>query len=291
VDFVVSKVNSFAGEGTEGNPAGVLFTDKELSSALMQKIALRMGFSETAFLYPVKEAENSGGILRRFSRLVSAKRTIPVYYIRWFTTLTEVPLCGHATLAAAALLFQNEQTAKKGIFYSESGKLIVYREEDRFMLDFPLDIPQAYNLPENLLAALGLENYETVVLGEKTGYLLIRLRNEEMVREVSPNYPLLKGIRIPGITGICITSLSDDPAYDFVSRFFDPWAGIMEDPVTGSAHTLLGPYWQKILYRSNMKARQLSRRGGVLLIRIENDKRISIGGKAEITGEERISIV
>jgi len=289
--YEISLVNSFTGVEAEGNPAGVLISQEELDSALMQELATLVGFSETAFVTPLPEKSDE-------------------YRIRWFTTVTEVPLCGHATLAAAAVIFRKrgisstsvsglssrgvnpKPTGSKKIrFHSQSGILEVSLQKKRYVLDFPLDTPIPYDPPENLLTAMSIESYVSSAYGKLTNYLLIQLQNEERVADLSPNFSLLKGLNLPGIIGIIATAIADSSDIDFVSRFFDPWAGIMEDPVTGSAHSLLTPYWQQILKKREMTARQISSRGGVLYLQVKDDKRVFIGGSAEIYAKKILSVV
>ena len=294
MDYDINIVNSFTGEDAEGNPAGVMISREDIAATLMQEIAKRVGFSETAFVTPLMDKSNE-------------------YKIRWFTTLTEVPLCGHATLAAAAVIFQKseekpapDQSLKKEAgsldisdsdrnnkirFHSQSGILEVFRQQDRFVLDFPLDVPVPYHLPENLLTAMSIDSYVSSAYGKLTNYLLIHLQNEEIVTRLSPNFQLLQELNLPCSGGIIVTALSDNPNYDFVSRFFAPWEGIMEDPVTGSAHSLLTPYWQPIVKKSEMNARQISSRGGILYLKAKDDRRVFIGGSAEIIGKMSISII
>ncbi len=270
--YEVQVVNSFTGERAEGNPAGVVICSEELPAFIMQEIASQVGFSETAFLYPIPLKKSE-------------------YQIRWFTTVVEVPLCGHGTLAAAALLFKEGLIKSKVVFQSLSGELRVLREGHRFILDFPVDHPREFIPSEKLLTAMSIQSYISSVWGELTGYLLIQMQDEKSVANLYPNYPLLKAINPAEVTGLTITAQSDNPQYDFVSRFFDPWAGIMEDPVTGSAHTLLGPYWQNILGKKQMIARQISSRGGILYLEMRDNRRIYIGGNAEFKGKKIISIV
>ncbi|MBW6516084.1 MAG: PhzF family phenazine biosynthesis protein [Candidatus Cloacimonetes bacterium] len=270
--YDVHIINSFTGTNSEGNPAGVVITAEELPATIMQEIASRMSLSETAFIFPLPHKKNE-------------------YKIRWFTPVLEVPLCGHATLAAAAFLYKKQLFKSSVVFHSLSGLLRVMREGHRFILDFPLDIPVEYKLPDKLFMAMGIDSYVSCVIGKLTGYILIQLQSERKVAEICPNYPLLKAINPSEAKGITVTATADNPELDFVSRFFDPWAGIMEDPVTGSAHTLLGPYWSAILGKKKMVAKQISPRGGILYLEMRNRERIYIAGNAKIVGQETISVI
>ncbi len=282
-------VNSFTGEDVKGNPAGVVLTPEQIDITLMQRIATRLGYSETAFIQPLKKYKRISEIKANRNLSIERPSEKSEYCIRWFTPEEEVPLCGHATLAAAAVLFQERSAELKVHFHSQSGDLFVFRDGDRYILDFPSDLPLPYIPSEELLTALRLDSYEACVLGKKTEYILIQLRNEEMVADSSPCFSLLKTIGHSRIKGIMITSISGHPAFSFVSRFFDPWSGIMEDPVTGSAHTLAGPYWQKILKKNTLTAKQISERGGILYLQFKKDQRIYIGGQAEIKGKKEFS--
>jgi PhzF family phenazine biosynthesis protein len=270
--FEVHILNSFTGSNSEGNPAGVVISTEELPSVIMQEIASKMNLSETAFLFPLPHKKNK-------------------YKIRWFTPVLEVPLCGHGTLAAAALLYKKQLFKSSVVFHSLSGILRVRREGHKFILDFPLDIPVEYEPPDKLFMAMGIDSYVSCVIGKLTAYILIHLQSERKVAEICPNYPLLKAINPSEAKGITVTATTDNTEYDFVSRFFDPWAGIMEDPVTGSAHTLLGPYWSAILGKKKMVAKQISSRGGILYLKMKNRERIYIAGNAKIVGQDTISII
>lgn len=279
-------VNSFTGNDAEGNPAGVVITEQSLEPFLMQKIATEIGFSETAFVSPVPK-QKQASLYEKQKKWLS--RFLPQeedeYTIRWFTPVLEVPLCGHATLAAAAVIFQQHPEKGAISFLSPSGKLKVFRQAQLLILDFPADTFSPCEPPSGIVTALGIEKYVSCQLGKLTKYLLLHLQNENQVAQIAPNYPLLKAIKLPELNGICVTSVSDSDSYDFVSRFFVPWEGIIEDPVTGSAHTLLGPYWHGVFGKRKMTARQISSRGGVLYLQINDNRRINIGGYAETFGK------
>jgi len=245
------QVDSFTNELFRGNPAGVcLLQDNWLPDALMQSIAAENNLSETAFVI------NEGSSLA----------------IRWFTPTVEVPLCGHATLAAAHVLFAHEGYESALTFKSTNHILKVVREGDLLVLDFPMDkiwqidarnLPQYFNfMPKEVWR--GSEEYMLV------------FDSETQVRNVVCDLDKASNI---DLSGLIITSTADEDDLDFVSRYFGPKIGINEDPVTGSAHTLLVPYWQKVLGKDELCAAQLSARGGKLLCRAEGD-RVKIGGKA-----------
>ncbi|MEN1783687.1 MAG: PhzF family phenazine biosynthesis protein [Bacteroidota bacterium] len=246
------QIDAFAERPFEGNPAAVCVLDEWLEPALMQKIAQENNLSETAFLVP----QNEG------------------YVIRWFTPETEVALCGHATLASAYVLFNIIGNQKQNIvFHSpKSGELQVEKGTNGFItLDFPADDNvNIQGLPE-LEKALGQSPIKTIK--GKTDYLLI-YESQAEVEALKPNFHLLGECDCRGV----IVSAPGDTV-DFVSRFFAPACGIPEDPVTGSAHTTMTPYWSKTLGKTKMSARQLSPRGGNLWVEYLGE-RVKLSGKA-----------
>lgn len=244
------QIDAFTDSVFGGNPAAVCPLDTWIPDPLMQQIAMENNLAETAFYTP-----NSG----RFD-------------IRWFTPEVEVDLCGHATLAAAFVLFNIEHFSGPVIeFGSRSGLLRALRDGDFMTLDFPADSPVRSSAPEGLVEALGTSPLE--IYKGKTDYMLV-YSTARQIENMKPNM-----LRIADINarGIIVTAPGDD--VDFVSRFFAPQSGIPEDPVTGSAHTTLTPYWAGRLGRVALRARQLSKRGGWLRCRLAGD-RVEISGQA-----------
>ncbi len=247
------QIDAFANNLFEGNPAAVIPLDEWLDDGLMQSIAAENNLSETAFFVPHKKA----------------------YQIRWFTPCYEVELCGHATLASAHVLFNHLGYSKNSIqFHSKSGLLEVKKNGNKLCLNFPA---QPVTICKNLSAiipgivqAFGKNPTE---IYEAEDYLLV-FDNEEYVRQVNPNFEAIRNL---DARAVIITAPSKD--YDFVSRFFIPEYGINEDPVTGSSFTKLAPYWSKILNKTQLKARQVSARGGNVDCEVVND-RIIISGSA-----------
>ena len=243
------QVDSFTGDLFKGNPAGVIFSS-ELSDDLMQKIALENNLSETAFI--TKEEEN--------------------YNIRWFSPLMEIDLCGHATLAAAHIYFTEIDTNSNNIsFNSKSGILNVSKDSNFINLDFPTDNFKPINLSEDLIKVLG-ERPEEIYQGRDD--VMCIFHNELTVQNLKPDMEELKKIPVRGL--IASAPASD---VDFVSRCFFPITGVDEDPVTGSAHTTLTPYWSNKLNKKNLTARQISSRSGFLKCRLLED-RVVISGEA-----------
>ena len=254
------QVDAFTEELFRGNPAGVCPLESWLPDDLMQKIAMENNLAETAFYV----------------------RTGDRFRIRWFTPAAEVDLCGHATLASAHVIFNIDRFPGTLIeLDSRSGVLRVRRDGDLLTLDFPADPIRPVDPPAGLGEALGAPPLE--VLRGKTDYLAVYGTEEDIVA-LSPDFRKLKAIEARGI--ICTARGRE---VDFVSRFFAPQVGIDEDPVTGSAHTSLAPYWAGKLGRTEMSAMQLSPRRGWLKVKLVGD-RVEIGGKARAYLEGRIAL-
>ncbi len=254
------QVDAFASEVFRGNPAAVVPLDRWLDERTMQSIAGENNLSETAFF--VRE----GGGFR----------------IRWFTPEAEVKLCGHATLASAHVLFEKVEPGRNAVeFASQSGPLHVVRDGDRLVLDFPAWTPEPAPPPAGLREALGAAPAETY--RATTDWLLV-FENEAAVRALVPDFGALARV---DARGIIATAPGTD--VDFVSRFFAPRVGVNEDPVTGSAHCGLTPYWAKRLGRTSLRARQISKRGGELECELAGD-RVRIAGRASLYLEGSITI-
>jgi PhzF family phenazine biosynthesis protein len=246
----IFQADAFASGLFKGNPAAVVPLSEWLSDELMQQIAAENNLSETAFFIP--EGND--------------------FHIRWFTPKAEVILCGHATLASSHVLFNELNYQKETIsFNSKSGILTVRKIEDKLRLDFPADLSKPVEIVPLFTEALGASPIET--FKGRTDYLLL-FESEEMIRKMNPNFHLLKQTED---RGIIVTSKGTE--VDFVSRFFAPGVGIDEDPVTGSAHTTLVPFWAARLGKKELTALQLSERGGELWCTLSGD-RVLISGKA-----------
>lgn len=250
----IFQVDAFAEELFTGNPAAVCLLDNWLPDDIMQKIAMENNLAETAFIKP--HGEN--------------------WSIRWFTPKVEVDLCGHATLASALVVFLLLEPKKQKVeFYSEqSGWLPVVRNEDLLSLNFPVDEITIYPKKEQIEKLLQI-SITDVQKGKSD--LLVVVDSEKVVQDYQPDFEKMKKIEA---RGIILSAKGKD--YDFVSRFFAPKIGINEDPVTGSAHTTLVPYWSKILNKTFLRAKQLSERSGKLYCKILNNSRVEISGKAQL---------
>jgi PhzF family phenazine biosynthesis protein len=248
----VIQVDAFTDQPFAGNPAAVCVLPAAQDAAWMQQIAMEMNLSETAFLVRQPDGFN----------------------LRWFTPTVEVNLCGHATLASAHVLWTEGHLPVKqeAQFHTKSGLLTAKLQDDWIELNFPAKQAQVTTPPDNLLKALGVS--EVKFVGKSQFDYLVEVASERELRQLQPDFTLLKTLPV---RGIIVTSLA--AKYDFVSRFFAPGVGVDEDPVTGSAHCCLAPYWQERLGKSEFLAYQASARGGILKVRCEGD-RVILGGQA-----------
>jgi predicted PhzF superfamily epimerase YddE/YHI9 len=254
------QVDAFSSSVFGGNPAAVVPLERWLDDRTMQAIAAENNLAETAFF-----AREAGG-----------------FRIRWFTPEIEVDLCGHATLASAHVLFTQLEADRDAVeFASKSGPLRVARDGDRLVLDFPVWTPAVCAPPPGLFEAIGAEPGETYRGG--SDYLLV-FGNEGEVRALAPDFAALRRV---DARGVITTAPGTD--VDFISRFFAPAAGVNEDPVTGSAHCALTPYWVARLRRNPLRARQISRRGGELECELAGD-RVKIAGRAALYLEGTITV-
>ncbi len=235
------QVDAFAEKAFEGNPAAVVPLTHWLADDVMQAIAAENNLAETAFFVPDGES----------------------YCLRWFTPAIEVPLCGHATLATAHVLFAHLGHTKPDIYFETlSGRLTVMRDGDKLAMDFPADIAKPSMEPDGLVSALGAKP----ILVTKSKFLMALFASAADVAALAPDMAALKRVQIAAgrLSLICTAPGSEGSGIDFVSRMFGPVVGIDEDPVTGSSHCTLVPYWARKLGRNDLVARQISARGGTL---------------------------
>lgn len=253
IELPIYQVDAFTAQVFGGNPAAVVPLQSWLQDRVLQQIAAENNLSETAFLVP----EGDG------------------YELRWFTPAIEVELCGHATLAAAYVVFRFLQPGLRRVVFRTrmAGTLTVANVEGRLSMDFPSRPPKPSRAPDGLADALGARPAEML----ENGKLLCVFESDEEVLRITPDFQHLG--RIPA-DGVIVTAPGTD-GIDFVSRFFAPWFGIDEDPVTGSAHCLLVPYWARRLGKTRLEARQVSRRGGSLTCEDRGD-RVAIIGDAQL---------
>jgi len=257
MELKIYQIDAFAEEIFTGNPAAVCPLDAWLPDEILQKIAMENNLAETA--YYVKEKEG--------------------YRIRWFTPAVEVDLCGHATLASAFVLFHHEEYhGNQIIFNSRSGPLKVTKQNELFTLNFPIDISKEVELLPELITPF---NFKPVkAFKGKTDYMLV-FENETQIRNMNSDLGLISKIKA---RGVMVTAKGDK--VDFVSRFFGPQSGVNEDPVTGSAHTTLAPYWSDVLGKTELTAIQCSARSGNLKCKLVRDRvEISGHGKTFLIGK------
>lgn len=254
----IYQIDAFTGRVFSGNPAAVCPLEDWLDESVLQAIAQENNLSETAFFVPEKDG----------------------YRIRWFTPVAEVDLCGHATLATAFVLFSSDTSRSEITFFSKKGKLNANRDQDLISLDFPSQTPAPCQAPKNLLEALKTAPLE--VLSSEDYFVVFS--SEKDVAKLNPDMGKLQNLKLRGV----IATAKGENA-DFVSRFFGPKFGIDEDPVTGSAHCSLTPYWAGKLNKNNLYAQQISKRGGELYC-INRGNRVVISGRAVKYMEGSITI-
>ena len=281
-------VDAFTDQPFSGNPAAVCVLRDALEPATMQSIAMEMNLSETAFV-SVRTTEEGEGASETLGSAF-------VFDLRWFTPTCEVPLCGHATLATAAVLFNvydNRNTELR--FHTTSGVLQAVRSKNIINLDLPLAPCAAQDsseLAELVRAAVGNLQLADCQFASSVGKLLLRLKDcisRQQLEALSPSSQTLLAAHSGKVKGIIVT-VKGSEGYDFFSRYFAPWVGIPEDPVTGSAHAVLAGYWSEQLGKRDMRARQCSPRGGDVMVRMEEDGRVTVGGPAFIVSRGRLCI-
>ena len=249
------QVDAFTDRPFAGNPAAVVWLEADAEPAWMQNVAAEMNLAETAFIR--KRADGDG------------------YDLRWFTPKVEVDLCGHATLGSAHALWTSGTVTEEPLrFHTRSGVLTCSRTGDLIELDFPATPPKEVPVEAAVVSALGTTDW--AFFGRSRFDVFVQLPSAAEVRSVQPD---LRQLAAADARGVIVTAVSDDPKYDFISRFFAPRAGVDEDPVTGSAHCALTPYWAAKLGKKELTAFQASERGGVLHLRLNGD-RVSLGGYA-----------
>lgn len=253
MEIQVFQVDAFTDRPFAGNPAAVCLLPGPRDASWMQDVAREMNLPETAFLF-----DRGDG-----------------FDLRWFTPAVEVDLCGHGTLAAAHVLWEAGwlDRREQARFQTRSGTLRALYTQGEVELDFPATPDEPAAAPENLGKALGVA---PSYVGRSVYDFLVEVESEEAVRNLTPDFGLLKTL---DVRGTIVTARADSPGFHFVSRFFAPGAGIDEDPVTGSAHCCLGPYWRRRLGESEFVAYQASARGGTVRVRLAGN-RVLLGGRA-----------
>ncbi|MEL5995056.1 PhzF family phenazine biosynthesis isomerase [Hymenobacter segetis] len=244
-------MDSFTKEPFKGNPAGVCFPRQELSAEAMLKIAQEFGLSETAF---VRETSAAGS-----------------YAIRYFSPRQEIPLCGHATLAAAKVLFSKTPQTEIHFLTHEQVDLAITRHGDDITMTFPVYDTVAATAPPALLVALGLPTVVNTAFSPKNKIVLLEIADDQQLAALRPDFAALLQSHT-GINGVLVTASGSSPAYDYHYRYFWPWAGTNEDPVTGGVQTFLAKYWATRLHKPVMQAFQSSGRTGSMQVELQADK-------------------
>lgn len=263
-------VDSFTDKPFKGNPAGVCVLNNVLSDEQMQLIAKELGLSETAFITHINEPNR--------------------YTIRYFSPKMEIPLCGHATLASSKVLFENNPKLLDIHFITiQNLDLRINKIGNKIAMEFPIydTIPQ--KVPDELLKALGINNIINSVFNEETNILLIEIESSTILKNLTPDFERLKRSH-KTISGVLVTAISEKKDFDFESRYFWPWSGTNEDPVTGATHTFLAKYWSTRLEKKKMTSFQCSERSGFMEVELINDKTLIIKSEAQIvfTGDLKI---
>lgn len=257
-------VDTFTDIPFKGNPTSVCYTGQLPDAATMQAVAAELNLPVTAFI---------------------AKRKAGGYDIKYFTPITEIPACGHATLASARIAMMKDGEEKLTFHTTQNLIITAFSQQENILMSYPRYEWKKSAVEMETLQSLGISEYRAAAFSAELETLFIELQNGDAVRKVYPDFRRLEKSSA-SIKEVVITSRSDDPQYDYLLRSFCPWIGIDEDPVTGSVHSVLGSYWQQQLNKSELKAYQASQRGGELLVNAYDDK-VDIGGKSVIvmTGE------
>lgn len=256
-------VDSFTTELFKGNPAGVCLCDEELSSDLMQNIAREIGFSETAFIRKLQAGN--------------------LYSIIFFSPIKEIPLCGHATLAASKIIFDTTAATNIKFITNHQVVLKVGKKLGKIVMEFPVYSTTDIDVPLTMLHALGIESIVQSAFSAQNKIILLQIDDANLLASLKPDFAaLLKSYE--GINGVLVTALSNSPEFDYHYRYFWPWAGTNEDPVTGGVQTFLTKYWAQKLKKTKLKAFQSSERTGCMTTELRDDK-VLIYGEAVIVLE------
>jgi PhzF family phenazine biosynthesis protein len=263
-------VDSFTNEPFKGNPAGVCLLEYELSNEQMLSIANELGHSETAFLNK-EDGSNK-------------------YSIRFFSPKMEIPLCGHATLAASKVLFERDTEINQLHFVNiQNLDLMVKRDGEMISMEFPIYETTQATAPKELLEALGIETTVNVAHNSETNILLLEIESDQILKGLKPNFEALYRSH-DSINGVLVTAKSSKTAIDFESRYFWPWSGTNEDPVTGGTHTFLTKYWFKRLHKKRMTSFQCSARSGFMEVELISEDKMTIKSMARIVLEGKLRI-
>ncbi|WP_437398581.1 PhzF family phenazine biosynthesis protein [Flagellimonas lutimaris] len=263
-------VDAFTDKPFSGNPAGVCLPEKTLSETQMLSIAAELGFSETSFVHKMDNSDS--------------------YSIRFFSPKMEIPLCGHATLAASKVLFDKmESTNHLHLVNIEQIDLHIQRVGESIQMEFPVYGTKPEIAPKALLNALGLNKTHNVEYNEETKILLIHIDDCEQLRTMKPDFNALYQSHST-INGVLVTAVSNKIGFDFESRYFWPWSGTNEDPVTGATHTFLANYWGKRLGKKTLNSFQCSKRTGYMKLELVNPHKLIIESTATIVLKGKLTL-
>ena len=263
-------VDAFTNRAFKGNPAGVCVLKQKLPNEQMQSIAKELGLSETAFILKISDQNK--------------------YAIRFFSPIMEIPLCGHATLASSKVLFEiNSELFEIHFKTIQNLDLMIKKYENKIEMEFPIYDTVPYNVSTELLNSLGIEKISNSEFNKETNILLIEIESCELLNNLSPDFERLKRSH-NSINGVLVTSISQRKDFDFESRYFWPWSGTNEDPVTGATHTFLAKYWGTRLNKNKMNSYQCSERTGFMEVELISDDKLTIKSEAQIVfkGELRL---
>lgn len=266
MNIPIYYLDAFTDKIFSGNPIAICPLKETINDDLMQKIANEINFSETAFVW------------NNFSDFSNIKE----FNLRWFTPTSEVNLCGHGTLGTSSLIFNYFNNINSQlIFNTLSGEIFAKKEDSTIWLNLPKYNYEKYQISQDILEALGIKDFLNCVVAKENETILIEASD---IQSIQPDFNKLKQINEKYLGALIVTE-KNNSKYDFVSRYFTPWYGINEDPVTGSAHCLLSAYWSDKLNKNQMIAYQLSERGGEINIKLNetSSERVLIGGKAILT--------
>lgn len=263
-------VDSFTDEPFKGNPAGICLLNEELSNDQMLSIAKELGLSETAFIIQIDKPNK--------------------YTIRYFSPVMEIPLCGHATLAASKVLFEIYPKIGEIHFKNiQNLDLMIRKFGKKIEMEFPVYETVYQETPEKLLNALGIEKIINSEFNMETNILLLEIESSELLNNLSPDFENLKRSH-NSINGVLVTSTSEKNNFDFESRYFWPWSGTNEDPVTGGTHTFLTKYWSSRLNKKKMNSYQCSERTGFMEVELIGDDKMTIKSEAQIVLKGQLRI-
>ncbi len=263
-------VDSFTDKPFKGNPAGVCILKNKLKDSQMLSIAKELGLSETAFINKLDHLDTYG--------------------IRYFSPKMEIPLCGHATLASSKVIFEKNSSLTKIHFITiQNLDLKIQCKDEKILMEFPVYKTKPQDAPIALLNALGIEKVINSVYNEETEILLLEINDSQVLNDLTPDFENLKSSHT-SINGVLVTAISKQDNYDFESRYFWPWSGTNEDPVTGATHTFLAKYWSKQLNKTKMNSYQCSERTGFMEVELINDDKLIIKSVAQIILKGELTI-